>query len=211
MKEATVFKPREARLPTMEELPDLDPLHFQIVNFAGYIIEAQRPRLLDKSLGYDLHPTYRKAFRNEKTFIQQMVDSSQFALNKAERGLNLSKSLQQNRAEVQAWLQYADIFNSAYPLVLHDPKAALQILALKAPSSFWYHFWSWSSECEEESFETFGLIQYLCHEVVPELCYMPQQAQARDEALDRVKPKLRKNEMSGWGMSMALQATGLSI
>ena len=121
-----------------------------------------------------------------------MVDTSEFARNKAERGLNLSKSLLQNRAELQAWLQYADIFNSAYPLVLHDPKAALQILALKVPSSFWSYFWSWSGECEEESFETFELIQNLCHEVVPELCYMPQQAQARDEALERVKPKLPK-------------------
>ena len=35
---------------------------------------------------------------------------------------------QQYCAKLQAWSKYADIFNSAYPLALHDPKAALQAL-----------------------------------------------------------------------------------
>ena len=34
---------REAGLLSMERLPDLQPLHFNIVTFAGELIESQRP------------------------------------------------------------------------------------------------------------------------------------------------------------------------
>ena len=44
---STVFKEREAGLPSMKELPHLDTLHSNIVAFAGAVIESDRPTLPD--------------------------------------------------------------------------------------------------------------------------------------------------------------------
>ena len=196
----------------MERLSVLEPLQHQIVNFAAHVLESQRPRLADGSAGDGLEHPFDESFRNERVLIPRMIQywASHLAQS-VQQGLESSQISQTDCSELQEWSKYADLFYSAYPLVLHDPKAALKILASKESACFWYYFWSWSSECEEESFETFALIEYLCHEVVPELCYMPQQAQARDEAFERIKSMLRINEMRGLGMSMALQASGLSL
>ena len=191
----------------MERLPVLDPLHFNIVTFAGYVMEYERP---DEGWDNELHPEYRSAFRNEKIFIQDMIETLKYDLENEHVGLEHFQSPQQCRTKLLVWSKYSDIFNSTYPLILQDAKAALQILAFKAPSSFWKIFWSWISDCNDEILQHDQLVEYLCHEVVPELCSEPLQRQACYEAWNEVKAKLMDHEMQSMAITMALQATGLS-
>ena len=197
----------------MQGFPVLDPPRHQIVNFAAHVLESQRPRLADGSAGDGLEHPFDESFRKERVLIPRMIQywASHLAQS-VQQGLESSQISQTDCSELQEWSKYADLFYSAYPLLFHNPKAALQTLASKEPACFWNYFWSWSSECEEESFETFALIEYLCREVVPELCrFNPLQSQSCHQAFENVKTFAKPHEMSGLGMSMALRASGLSL
>ena len=123
LRKSTVFKQREAVLPTMERFPYLDPLHIQIVNFAGHVIEAQRPRLPDGSAGDGLHSEFPDSFRKEHVHIPQVIHYFASYLEQAKHRLDSSKSSQKYCSEVQAWSKYANIFYKVYPLILHNFKA----------------------------------------------------------------------------------------
>ena len=206
-----LFKPREARLPSMERFPDFGTLHYDVVTFAGEVIESERPTLPEQSLGHELHPENHRAFQQEQLLIQEIIHYWASRLEEAQRDLVHSQNSQLYCNELEAWSNYADIFNSVYPLILHDPKIALQTLAIKLPLTFWYYFWSWCSDCHDDILEPNDqVIGYLRREMVPELCSEPLQRQACYEAWNEVKPKLMDHEMQSMAITMALQATGLS-
>ena len=179
----------------MERLPNLRHLDSLIVTFAGYVIESQRP---DESWDNELHPAYRSAFHNEQVAIQEMIDKLKSDISQIPQQSPTTKLL--------FWSNYADIFNSAYPLILHDPYTALLTLAIKVPSSFWKYFWFWMDSHEDTNFLHDELIGYLCYTVVPQLISEDVQRQACHEELEKLKP----HEMTSTPMIMALQATGLS-
>ena len=124
-----------------------------------------------------------------------MIETFKNGLKKEQQGLDLSQSPQQCHTKLVVKSNYADIFNRAYPLILHDSKAALQTLAIKVPSSFWYYFWLWSSNCVDKILEQYEFIVCQCNKILPELCSDPLQRKACYEALERVKPKLINHEM----------------
>ena len=189
----------------------LDPLHLHIVNFAVDIWESQRPRLPDgRAGGDDLDPKIPASFRTEQFRIPQMIHSWASFLENAQLQRRKSNNSLKYCSELQAWSKYADLFYSAYPLILHDPKAALQTLATKASSCFWYYFWFWSSECPGEYVEKFVFVRYMCSEVVPQLCSEPLQKEVCKKELERIKGWLKSYQKSSMGMTMGLEATGLS-
>ena len=146
--------------------------------FAGAVIECERPTLPYGTSGHDLHPDYSTSFREEELHFPQMIHYWASCLENPHTGLNYSQNFQKYCSELQVWSKYANIFYSTYPLILHDRKAALQTLAIKAPSSFWYYFWMWNSFCEDQRRELYEPIEYLCGNVVPELFSIPLQRQA---------------------------------
>ena len=211
----------------------LDPLHLHIVNFAVDIWESQRPRLPDgRAGGHDLDPKIPVSFRTEQFHIPQMIHSWASFLENAQLQRRKSNKSLKYCSELQAWSKYADLFYSAYPLILHDPKAALQTLATKAPSCFWYFFWFWSSECPSECFLRYMCSEVVpqlcseplqkevckkelerikvCSEVVPQLCSEPLQKEVCKKELERIKGWLKSYQKSSMGMTMGLEATGLS-
>ena len=183
----------------MERLPDLTPLHTPIVTFAGDVIESQRP---DESWYNELHPDHSSAFHNEQVGIQDMIETLKYDKSQIPHQSPTTKLL--------FWSNYADIFNSTYPLILHDPNTVLLTLAIKVPASVWNNFWFWMSSYEDTNFLHDELIRYLCHKVVPELFSEDLQMQACHEELEKLKSKLHHHEMTSMAMIMALEATRLS-